>query len=456
MNLFKTTAIVSSLLMLSACNSNNDINADKLVPKLSANEKSQLNNYIDTQNGFEFSHNSPLYNALDSLFALSTQSKITIQNINPGITQGLSMTLKPGAFAKLPTKGSQTSLTFDASRVVTLSATGAPTTQQEEWHCYGSTPMTVDVDSQGMTINGTLTEYQYQSGCKTSNTKIISYNFKNAHLNPSFIFDSGSVEDLLSQKTLAGNQLLLTSIESGVEQAFGKAWLAQWQAGTESAGNDFLKLDDGRIKYQHIPASMVDYNTLDNSKLLAGTVFGGQPGSGIASAKWCRIVNIPKGLDLNSQKVQTMIAVNCARSIKRYCEGEGTNFPAGMQPATSPVAWSDTVYNLAMDNTNLQKSNNKQGHFEQHGQTQNAFSVTPQGASPFSGTLKAVYGYTAVKDASPVSPTFNNAGANSFAGHAGHCQNEMADWVMTTGLSFKQVTQNKVTGIDFLTQNFAK
>ncbi|CAM4208489.1 hypothetical protein [Vibrio neonatus] len=454
MNLFKTTAIVSSLLMLSACNSNNDINADKLVPKLSANEKSQLNNYIDTQNGFEFSHNSPLYNALDSLYALSTQSKITLQDINPGSTQGLTMTLKPGAFAKLPEKGSQTSLTFDASRAVTLSATGAATMHQEEWHCYGSTPMTVDVDRQGMTINGTLTEYQYQSGCKASNTKIISYNFKNAHLNPSFVFDSGSVEDLLSQKTLAGNQLLLTSIESGVEHAFGKAWLAQWQAGAKSAGNDFLKLDDGRIKYQHIPASMVDYNTLDNSKLLAGTVFGGQPGSGIASAKWCRIVNVPQGLDIDSQKVQTMIAVNCARSVKRYCEGEA----AGMQPATSPVAWSDGVYNLAMVNTNAQKEKYAQGHFILNSKAQNVFSATPQSplGIPFSGALKAVYGYTDVKDANPTSHTFNNAGTNSFTGHPGHCQNEMADWVMTTGLSFQQVTQNGVTGIDFLTQNFAK
>ncbi len=453
--------------MLSACNSSSDIKVDKTVANLSAKEQSQINHYVDghnanhqqvdTQAGFEFNNNSPLYTALDSLYALSTQSKVTIQDINPGITNGLTKALKPGAFAQLPTKGSQTSLTFNPSRAITLSATGAPTVDQNEWHCYGSTPMTIDVDNQGMTINGSLTEYEYQGGCSASNKQIISYNFKNAHLNSNFIFDAGSVDDLLTHKTLAGNQLLLTSIENSIAQTFGKAWLAQWQAGASSSSNDFLKLVNGRIQYQNVPSSMVDYRTLDNAKLLAGTVFGGQPGNGaVASAKWCRIVNIPKGLDLDSQKVQTMIAVNCARSVKRYCEGHDASFPAGMQAATSPVAWSDDVYNLAMDNTKLQQSHNQQGHFEIHGQVQNAFTITPQGADPFTGTLKAVYGYTDVKNADTTSPYFNNAGANSFTGHAGHCQNEMASWATKTGLSFIKLTNNQVTGIDFLTQNFSK
>ncbi|CAM3048712.1 hypothetical protein [Vibrio rarus] len=444
MHLFKVTAIVSSLFMLSACGGQTEH-----VP--SAN----LNAVESTSQSFEFKNDSSLYTALNALYFFSAQDKITPQKINAGITEGIAKWLKPGVFAKQSNTGIQQNLTFDGNHPITSSETGSVTLQLENWHCYDSSPITVVLDNQGMTIDGTLSEYQYSSGCRTSNTHVFSYNFKHAHINTQFIIDSGSITDLTHQQTLKANQILLTSMADGIKQQFGSAWLAQWQLGAQHAGNDFVTLAGNRVKYQHIPAEMVDFNTLDRSKLLAGTVFGNTPGGAVASDKWCRIINIPQGTDLDSQKAQTMIAVNCARSEKRYCEGIETFLP-GMQPATSPLAWSDQEYKFAMDNTNLQQQNNKQGHFEQHHQTQNAFSVSPLGGAPFTGALKAIYGYMAPKNANPNNPYYNNAGANSFTGHAGHCQNEMADWATTTGLSFKVITANGVRGIDFLTQNFAK
>ncbi|WP_261816917.1 hypothetical protein [Vibrio gallicus] len=452
MKLLKLTAVVSSILVLSACNGN--IDDSKPKSNLSADQQKQINNYVGSAGqGFAFSSDSPLYNALDSLYFFSTQDKITPQNISAGMSDGIAKVLKAGVFAKLPAKAQQQAVTFEGDHAVTLSDTGAKTKHTEEWHCYGSLPMTVVVDNKGMTIDGTLTEYKYSGGCKVTNPKVFSYNFAHAHIDANFVVDSGTITDLTTHTSLKPNQILLSAIESDIQSQFGTAWLEQWKAGAQSAGKDFLKLENGRIKYNQIPAGMVDFNTLNQSKLLAGTVFGSQPGGAPASPKWCRIVNIPQGLDLNSQKQQTIIASNCARSVKRYCEGHGSGFPAGMQSAASPVAWGEREYNYAMDNTVLQQQKNQIGHFEQHGQTQNAFTT---GSAPFSGALKAVYGYSTVKDANPSSTTFNNAGANSFAGHAGHCQNEMASWVNSTGLSFKMVTANGGTGIDFLTQNFSK
>ncbi|OBT09460.1 hypothetical protein A9264_09345 [Vibrio sp. UCD-FRSSP16_10] len=462
MNLFKVTAIVSSLFILSACNSGNDVS--NIKAELTSAQKDQITSYLNAPSGFEFKHDTPLYTALNSLYFFSTQNEVTPQSINPGISKGIANVLKLDAFAKLSTKASQTSLTFVGNHPVTATDTGAPTLDATKWHCYDSTPMTVVVDNQGMTIDGTLTEYEYSSGCSTSNSQVFSYNFNHAHINSNFVIDSGSISDQRNgQQALKANQILLSSAEAGVANQFGKAWLAQWKLNTINAGSDFLTLKDGRVVYNKIPSNLVDFASLDQTKLLAGTVFGNAPASGTpASPKWCRIINIPQGTDLNSQKAQTMIAVNCARSEKRYCkevkdpkDPTKVEFAAGMQPATSPLAWGDKEYNNAMDNTDLQQKNNKQGHFEQNGQAQNAFTISPYGAPPFAGTLKAVYGYTAPKDANPASPYFNNAGTNSFAGHPGHCQNEMADWATTTGVSFKVITAHGATGVDFLTQNFA-
>ncbi|CAM2810979.1 hypothetical protein [Vibrio rarus] len=408
------------------------------------------------KSGFAFNENTHLYNALDSFYFFATQQQITPQNLRAGLGSGIAQVLKSGAFSHVPSAGIKKTLVFDGNHPLTLSETGAKTLNAAQWHCYNSSSIVVSVDRQGMTLDGIFTEYQYVKGCNVANKKVIAYQFKHAHINRDFIIDSGHITDLSTSKKIPANQLLLASIEQSVAQQFGKAWLEQWKLGASSAGAHFLQLENGRVVYKEVPSSMQDFNLLDKRKILAGTVFGHAPGIGHASAKWCRIINIPKGLDLESQKVQTMIAVNCARSSHRYCEGHASDFPAGMQPATYPLAWSDASYKLAMDNTVLQQKFNQQGHFETNNQAQNAFTVTPYNGVPFSGALKAVFGYTDVKDPKTTSAHFNNAGANSFTGHAGHCQNEMTQHAMSTGLSFIKLSKKGVTGIDFITQNFAK
>ncbi|GAM55720.1 hypothetical protein JCM19231_784 [Vibrio ishigakensis] len=392
---------------------------------------------------------SALSDALNTLYYLTvkdmTASDLPFASTGPGVARLL---IPNKAFNGLT--AAQADLSFDNNQPLTITDGGSPSSSVYDWHCYQSDSMSVDVDSDGMTVDGTITEYEYSNGCSASNHKVASYRFESAHLNSGFIFDSGEVRDLLQHRTLRANQWLIDSMASRVEKLFGKAWLAQWQQASKNAGEDFLTLDrQGKVVYDQLPPEMVDFNSLDPDAVLDGTVFGG---GASASQKWCRIVNIPTGFDLDSQKVQTMIAVNCARSSKRYCEGHG-GFPAGMQQANSPLAWSDDTYHNAMQNTLEQQARNKQGHFIVKSGAQNAFSVTPYGATPFEGALKAIFGYTDVKNADPKSPTFNNAGTNSFVGHAGHCQNEMSD-LSTTGLSFKVVTKNGATGIDFITQDF--
>lgn len=396
---------------------------------------------------------SQLSDVLNTLYYLTVTNKtpndLPFASSGPGVPRQLTSNK---AFVGQP--DAQGDLIFDSFRPFTITDGGAPSKWASDWHCYQSEPLTVVVDVDGMTLDGELTEYEYSGGCKPSNLKLASYEFEHAHLNKGLIFDSGEVKDRIHNRFLKPNQLLLDSMATQIEGLFGKAWLAQWKRGAEHAGQDFLKLDrDGHLVYDQLPPELIDYNSLNQDELLDGTLFGGKPGGAPASPQWCRIVNIPTGFGLKSQMVQTVIAVNCARSTKRYCEGHG-GYSAGMLMPTSPLAWSDEIYHNAMLNTKEQQQRNKQGHFIVRSSAQNAFSVSPYGVAPFSGALKAVYGYTDIKDANQDSETFNNAGSNSFVGHAGHCQNEMSDEATTTGLSFEQITVNGVTGVDFITQDF--
>lgn len=324
--------------------------------------------------------NSSLSDVLNTLYYLAVNNK-TAQDLpfassGPGVAREL---IPNRAFKGQ--SGTQSDLVFDTMRPFTITDDGS-SSWASDWHCYQSDSMMVVVDEDGMTVDGTLTEYEFSKGCKAENRKVASFKFDNAHLDHGFIFDKGEVKDLVQHRPLRSNQWLLSSMASTVEKQFGKAWLAQWQLASKNAGDDFLKLNkNGEVVYDQLPSEMVDFNRLDRDAILQGTVFGG----GVpASSKWCRIVNIPTGFDLESQKVQTMIAVNCARSSKRYCEGHG-GFTAGIQPANAPLAWSDDTYRNAMLNTLEQQKRNKQGHFIMKSGAQNAFSVSPYGAAPSRG-----------------------------------------------------------------------
>lgn len=108
-----------------------------------------------------------------------------------------------------------------------------------------------------------------------------------------------------------------------------------------------------------------------------------------------------------------------------------------------------------MANSLESKARQEQGHWTGFtNMSQNTFTVTPSNMAPFKSMIKPIFGYTNPKNSDPDSPQFNNAGANSFFGHAGHCQSEMQNNGIHTGASSLPATAKGVTGIDYITQNF--
>ncbi|GAM69387.1 hypothetical protein JCM19236_6630 [Vibrio sp. JCM 19236] len=191
-----------------------------------------------------------------------------------------------------------------------------------------------------MTIDGELTEYNpsMSERCEPANPAIVAhFRFEHAHINDEWQIDSGSIIDLETNLRLQPDQLLLESVEATIEDTFGRAWLEVWKQNLDNTQDPIFALENGKVRYTRFPKQAIDYRKLDKAKLMAGTVFGNYPGSDEpASNQWCQIMNIPTDYSKETLDAQTIIATNCGRSIKRYCDPY-SGFPSGQRQASPPL-----------------------------------------------------------------------------------------------------------------------
>ncbi|MBR9726557.1 CAP domain-containing protein [Shewanella intestini] len=359
-----------------------------------------------------------------------------------------NMPLTPDSLA--PTSGNDFNgiVNFDQSSIVFLNGAGLV----DNWHCYktATNGVTLTRNSAGLTADGTITEYKYlfpQNQCSTQ--VIASFSFHNMAINDQLGIAQGDVTvsaPNTADTTFDSSELLVANKLADLGKHFGAAW-AKMQADTiqkaAKANPSLLTLNkqtqQAEFNFAGVQSELIEYKSLDQSSLLAGTVFGGVPGASTpASVKWCNIVNIPTDGSTATIQAQSVIAMNCARSVARYCDGHD-GFQAGVFAPVAPLAWNNEVATAAMDNVLLQKAKG-QGHWETHNMAQNAFVIGTTSA------ITPIFGYTSPRTDGKV----NNAGQNSWAGHPGHCQNVMGKNYNEFGVAWLLDTENK---LDYWTEN---
>ncbi|BDM64217.1 hypothetical protein NFHSH190041_16690 [Shewanella sp. NFH-SH190041] len=294
------------------------------------------------------------------------------------------------------------------------------------WHCYAVTHETqITRDVNGMTVNGEVQEYAYRfSHSDCGGPQLAKYTFDNALINDQLQIASGtiSVSEQGRSHLLLQQALLQSRFNNQNTALFGPAWAELQAPYLAQAMHDDADLFDFNpatnvvtVKATTTTDAVIPYSCLNKDTLLAGQAFDGSTDSGIASTNWCRIVNIPHDT-ADSQKYQAVIAMNCARSTPRWCDAAGDMFAAGISPATHTLAWNDALTVGAQRNSQAMEDRHKQGHFVVENWAQNAFRIRLNNA------IDPIFGYTHPRADGHI----NNAGANSWTGHAGHCQNVMS------------------------------
>ncbi len=309
-----------------------------------------------------------------------------------------------------------------------------------DWHCYEAVALSAQRKNHQLLVDGVLSEYRYDMKTNAcSNENLGTYVFNNAVFNSSLAFATvGSVimKDKSGTETnLPSYQFIAQAYANLSKEQFGHAWeLMQRKkiaAAAKEAGATMFALDasSGRIRLDLSLLNndfVIDFATLDKNQILNGSIWG-MPGQGVADEKWCQIVNIPDDLSSDSIKYQSVISTNCARSTQRYCDSYGSSFSSGLFPAVPPVAWDNDTASNAQLNSDEQYRRDAQGHFVVNSAGQNAFVLSTNTA------ISPVFGYTNPRSDGKV----NNAGLNSWSGHAGHCQNIMNSKHTKMGVGYK-------------------
>ena len=324
-----------------------------------------------------------------------------------------------------------------------------------DWHCYQAIGLSAQRKNQQLLVDGVFSEYRYDMGTNScSNEHLATYVFNNAVVDSSLTFETlGSVvsrNQQGSEQTLPTYQFISLAQANQSQASFGNAWEQMQRpkiaAALQQAGASIFQVDasSGKVKLDLSQINtdvIVDFASLDKSQILSGSIWG-MPGQGIADERWCRIVNIPDDSSRNSIKYQSVIATNCARSTPRYCDMSKSS-AAGIYPAVSPIAWDEATANNAQLNSNEQHRTNKQGHFIANSAAQNSFVLA------FYTAVSPIFGYTNPRSDGQV----NNAGLNSWVGHAGHCQNVMGHRRTKMGIGFR-VDRSKPSKMSYWTQDF--
>ena len=320
------------------------------------------------------------------------------------------------------------------------------------WHCYKATNLVAERNNNKIIVDGKIEEYAYDYNVQECGANLIaSYEFNNATMGADLVLEQPNTAffiDSLGAKTpLRTYEYLVNSYSDQLKDAFGPAWRTIQLPYINDAANKvgssmFVMGSNGEIELSVSSHDLYDFNSLSQSSILNGTLWGSPSGSA-ASKNWCKIVNIPKGVSSSALQYQTVIATNCARSTQRYCDAHGSE-PAGDYPAVSPVAWDDGLKNDAQITSDEQYRRNAQGHWGARN-AQNAF--IPE----FKSAIIPIIGYSEPRTDGKV----NNAGHNSWAGHEGHCQNVMGAGHTMVGIASRDAKPIAKSGIQaFWAQDF--
>ncbi|WP_114787579.1 CAP domain-containing protein [Vibrio tetraodonis] len=309
-----------------------------------------------------------------------------------------------------------------------------------DWHCYQAVGLSAQRVNNQLLVDGTFSEYRYDMDANTCTSEhLATYVFNNAVFTSSLVFESfGSVTSKTqqgSEQTLPTYHFIALAHANQLQTNFGSAWeqmqRPQIAAAAKNAGASIFQLNDssGEITLDISQLDndvVIDFASLDKSQILSGSIWG-MPGQGAADKRWCRIVNIPDDLSHSSIKYQSVIATNCARSTQRYCD-QSEQSAAGIYPPVSPIAWDSDTANNAQLNSNEQYKLDEIGHFVVNSMAQNSALITSSSA------IRPIFGNGKKRSDGQV----NNAGADSWAGHPGHCQNVMSHHRTKMGIGFRQ------------------
>ena len=322
----------------------------------------------------------------------------------------------------------------------------------DDWRCYAVTEqLEIAQSNLGLHINGQVQEYKYiPSHNDCSNQKLSLFTFDNVSITDQLTISDGDVTEETNKTTkkIVGSDLLLMKLKQQNAYLFGVTWAEMQSKYLDNAlqqDTDLLsynpKTDFVTVKEDSQTTSVVPFNQLNKETLLAGQLFDGSTSKGIASNKWCQIVNIPHNTD-DSQKYQAVIAMNCARAENRWCDGYGSSFKAGTYPATHTIAWNEALTYSAMENSKAMIKQG-QGHWIVNNAAQNVF------LNDLDNAINPIFGYTNPRNDGKI----NNAGANSWTGHMGHCQNVMSQDMQTFAVTW---IKDKNNIRSYWTQDFAR
>ncbi|MEZ8306987.1 hypothetical protein AB6C40_24500 [Vibrio splendidus] len=230
--------------------------------------------------------------------------------------------------------------------------------------CYSANNLTVKQEGRKLYIDGAIAEYEtvknrlagnnFVSHCLTKK-KLSEFTFNSSIVNEALFvetIDTVSYQDssTTGQVFLPTYQFTALVYEHNLKKAHGDAWAIMQNEYINDAakelGNHLFKqsLNSIDIDITRLTSEvLIDFDSLDKSQLLIGSIWG-SPGSGTADKRWCKIVHFPENSHADTIRYQTVIAVNCARSTKRWC---GTKHYNTALDAVAPVAWSDSAARAA-------------------------------------------------------------------------------------------------------------
>ncbi|SON52072.1 CAP domain-containing protein [Vibrio tapetis] len=325
-----------------------------------------------------------------------------------------------------------------------------------DWHCYEAVGLTAQRKNHQLFVDGVISEYRYDMKTNACSSESLgTYVFNNAVFDNALTFATvGSVVTKNKsgiEVNLPTYQFIALAYGHQSKQRFGDAWELMQRNKIDAAAKDVgarmfaLDASSGNI---HLNLgslnndALIDFASLDKHQILNGSIWG-MAGQGVADEKWCKIVNIPDDLSQESIKYQSIISTNCARSTLRYCDLFGSSFSSGNYPSVPPIAWDNGTASNAQLNSDEQYRRNAQGHFVVNSAGQNAFVLSSNTA------ISPIFGYTSPRSDGKV----NDAGLNSWAGHAGHCQNVMNSKHTKMGIGYKS-SKSDLAKMSYWTQDF--
>ncbi|MFL7043849.1 hypothetical protein OA7_0014730 [Vibrio cyclitrophicus 1F53] len=230
--------------------------------------------------------------------------------------------------------------------------------------CYSSNNLTVKQEGRKLYIDGAISEYatdtnrlpgnKFVSHCLTK-IKLSEFAFNNSVVNEALFVEAIDTVSYKGSSTirhafLPTYQFTALVYEHNLKKLHGDAWAIMQNEYINDAakelGNHLFKQSLNSIDIDITPLTseaLIDFDSLDKSQLLIGSIWG-SPGAGTADKRWCKIVNFPENSHADTIKYQTVIAVNCARSTKRWC---GTKYYNKALDAVAPIAWSDSAARTA-------------------------------------------------------------------------------------------------------------